>query len=418
MKLIFFVFLSCFPLFLLAETAESSFCPKCTYSMCFNGNFNQNGTVSSEKTSLLVPFSSAQSPEECCWKCGVTRGCGGWQWLSEKSAKCYISKGNECHVAEKTKIESDSFIGGSCDPATELQELQPHFFGAYGTPFNFNSRPGNVLCLLSDDFVHVNGKLGGYTTRVSPVLGDGIFNTRMEYDENYVSESQIANAEGGVELKEKSHWMRVFAPSTTWIREIGIVWMENNNEHSMKVVARSGKVSGHGFLDLAEVDGKVLPKLRVGEEFRADGGFRIIFLKVESWEGSDIETYSISVTPRMNMTLRFRIAPSLLQEEGEAETHINVAVTHIKASEAMGGLLGETYHYSHYSRSNEYSEMADSMKRAVEADGESGAGFLDGQPDDYISTKLLSPDCRMNNYVKKASKVQLGVHSEDVVKSV
>jgi hypothetical protein len=79
----------------------------------------------------------------------------------------------------------------------------------------------------------------------------------------------------------------------------------------------------------------------------------------------------------------------------------------LQATEAVHGVLGQTYRSDHEDRAVDFSALSAELHAPVVADGESGKGFLDGTPRDYESSSVLSPDCYFSAYQSPDSFISL-----------
>eukprot|EP00850_Spirogloea_muscicola_P019523 SM000192S04918 [mRNA] locus=s192:261165:262753:- [translate_table: standard] len=265
------------------------------------------------------------------------------------------------------------FIGGLCNPGVVND---PHFTGARGTGFDFNGVPGRSFCLLTDDRLHINMRLTGYL--------DG---------RSTVGASPLPNGKKAVR---------------TWIRELGVLWTEEKAgvEHAARFVARAGKRQdrGDGYMARMEVDGRPLPRLQLGESAVVANGTAVVRLAGYEKSGPyDVDHYTFSVPGLLEADIRLRIAHPLLQSKDDAQTHLNVQLLDVRVSPRVHGVLGQTYRDDHAARALKYSALAELMGHNVAADGEDGAGFLDGAASDYEATAVLEPDCKFAQYQRPAA---------------
>ncbi|CAI7858058.1 unnamed protein product [Closterium sp. NIES-54] len=159
------------------------------------------------------------NPSGKCLKCGIC-----WLYPPGTAPRCETQLDNNNGYRIKYNC---SRIGGSC-PYTKND---PHFQGAQGTRFEFNGAPEKTFCLLTDRNVHVNMQMRGY------------------YDTRTIGATVLRNGKA----------------VRTWIRALGFVWRAAGGEaeHKFRLVACAGKKQerGDGFLELAEFDGKALPRM-------------------------------------------------------------------------------------------------------------------------------------------------------------
>ena len=243
----------------------------------------------------------------------------------------------------------------------------PHFLGAQGTHFDFSGLPDKSFCLLSDSRLHINILLRGYLDNRT--------------------ESATAISEGkGVR---------------TWIREVGFIWTVDGVEHKVHMVARSGieQTRGAGFLAAIEVDGESLSVPAVGQTLSAAGGFSLALVGLEKTGPFDVDFFSLKIAGLLDMSVRMRVANPLLQSPTDAEAHFNLGINEVQKTDAIHGVLGQTYRRDHAERAAKYSEFAALLKAPVVADAASGKGFLDGEPlKDYVTSNVLTSDCTFATY--------------------
>ncbi|CAI5534160.1 unnamed protein product [Closterium sp. Naga37s-1] len=265
-----------------------------------------------------------------CLKCGIC-----WLYPPGTAPRCETQLDNNNGYRIKYNC---SRIGGSC-PYTK-NDL--HFQGAQGTRFEFNGAPEKTFCLLTDRNVHVNMQMRGY------------------YDTRTVGATVLRNGKA----------------VRTWIRALGFVWRAAAGEagHKFRLVARSGKQQkrGDGFLELAEIDGKALPRMtKEGETLSLPGGLTFAYIGVET--GGFVK-----------------------------DAHINVAFNGVEATEQVHGIIGQTYCEGREKRAMDYNTLAHALGHPVAADAAEGAGFLDGKTADYESSSVLAADCRFSAFNGKA----------------
>eukprot|EP00897_Mesotaenium_endlicherianum_P003935 jgi/Mesen1/356/ME000001S02665 len=365
---------------------------KCKKADCDDKNCGTpNKYISFSSIAMNAGGSAVASASECCTKCRTTAGCVYWQydknpvgwWLASKKRKllsngdvqgndglgnamCYLMGGNQvpkCARAQYASVTSITRVGGKCNPSVNDD---PHFVGAQGTRYDFNGEPNAAFCLVSDKSLHINMLLKGY----------------------------LDNRTEGATVMKDGKAVR------TWIRELGIKWTAAGQEHSLRLAARSGKQQerGSGFLAGVEMDGASVAPLAVGSKFVADGGLEIAFVGFEKSGPFDVDFYTVKIAGLLSMDMRLRVAHPLLQTPEDAEVHINAGFNSIENTPAVHGVLGQTYRADHTQRAVSFSKLTALLHAPIAADGESGKGFLDGTPQDYVSSDILSTDCRFSTY--------------------
>eukprot|EP00897_Mesotaenium_endlicherianum_P006402 jgi/Mesen1/5790/ME000293S04941 len=311
---------------------------------------------------------------DCCHLCRVTPHCVYWQYIPmDKFGSCYMMNAGMSPKCQNKDAFYDSptvRVGGKCCP---FVKNDPHFMGAQGTKFDFNGEPDRTFCLVSDEKVHINMLLRGY------------------YDNRTEGASAMKNGKA----------------IRTWIRELGVLWTDAQGvDHNMLLVARDGKKQerDEGFLARVEYDDMTVPGMHVGQEFNGEGG---VTLKMEGYEKSgqfDVDFYTLKIAGLVDMDIRLRVAHPLLQTPTDAEAHINVGINSIKNTPSIHGVLGQTYRADHTKRAVDFTSLAALLHAPVQADGETGKGFLDGEAKDYESTGVLAADCKFSAY--KATSVE------------
>lgn len=136
-----------------------------------------------------------------------------------------------------------------------------------------------------------------------------------------------------------------------------------------------------------------------GQSLTPTSGLRIAFLGVEKKGWYDVDRYQISIAGLLSVQLRLRVAHPLLQTPGDAETHFNVLVDSIVPTENVHGVLGQTYRQGRTAKALQFKMLAEMLGHPVAADGKSGLGYLDGKTEDYVSSDILSADCKYSSFV-------------------
>ena len=255
-------------------------------------------------------------------------------------------------------------IGGKCNA---IAKDDPHFTGAQGTSFDFSGLPDKSFCLLSDTRIHINILLRGY------------LDNRTE-SATVISEGKAVR---------------------TWIREVGIIWTADGIEHKVLLVARSGieQTRGAGFLSSIAVDGETLAVPALGKTLSGVGGFSLSLDSFEKTGPFDVDSFSLKIAGLLDLSVRMRVANPLLPAPPDAEAHSNLGINEVKRTEAIHGVLGQTYRKDHAERAAKYSELSALLKAPVVADAASGKGFLDGEPlKDYMTSNVLTPYCAFSSY--------------------
>ncbi|CAI5485267.1 unnamed protein product [Closterium sp. Naga37s-1] len=315
---------------------------------------------SKEPCAMWQHYIGTVNPSGKCLKCGIC-----WLYPPGTAPRCETQLDNNNGYRIKYNC---SRIGGSC-PYTKND---PHFQGAQGTRFEFNGAPEKTFCLLTDRNVHVNMQMRGY------------------YDTRTVGATVLRNGKA----------------VRTWIRALGFVWRAaaGEAEHKFRLVARTGKKQerGDGFLELAEIDGKALPRMtKERETLSLPGGLAFTYVGVE-FGGFVKDVYRVTIAGLLDMEIKLRVAHPLLQTPDDAEAHINVAFDGVEATEQVHGIIGQTYREGREKRAMDYNTLAHALGHPIAADAAEGAGFLDGKTGDYESSSVLAADCRFSAFSGKA----------------
>ena len=249
----------------------------------------------------------------------------------------------------------------------------PHFVGARGTRFDFSGDVDHSFCILSDRRLHINAVLGGY--RGLPNV------TRDPY----------------APVKDLH----------TWMQEVGIVWVsEEGTRHTIHMVARKGKDTTRGatgFISHMTIDKTaVTPPTEVGRSVSTKNGFVMTLQEQGSRGAADQDTYLVTIPGLASIRMQVRAAHSLLQTADQAFVHFNLQFNSLKTTPEVHGVLGQTYRHSveRRERAVKYSQLSQLLHGPIVADGESGAGFLDGKMKDYMSSGPVAADCAFSSFTR------------------
>eukprot|EP00271_Cylindrocystis_brebissonii_P020114 TRINITY_DN651_c0_g1_i1.p1 TRINITY_DN651_c0_g1~~TRINITY_DN651_c0_g1_i1.p1 ORF type:complete len:438 (-),score=60.08 TRINITY_DN651_c0_g1_i1:990-2303(-) len=334
-------------------------------------------------------------PQACCALCN-TKGCKYWQYRSLISAtsytvgcpatgKCaYRANAGYCYLYLKdaptpsydSSASMTTNVGTGCTyspppppapPVSSSGHNDPHFVGAMGSHFDFNGLPGKTFCLVTDANLHINMKMTGY------------LDERLE---------------GAVKLVDGK-------AVRTWIKELAFMWTVGSEEHSFRLVARSGKETarGVGFLESAEADGVALPRMKEGDVMIMNGGLTVKMGGVETSGPYELDVYRVIIEGVLDMDIRLRVAHKLLRTKDDAEVHINFAVNDLKTTAAVHGVLGQTYRVERAERNVEFAALLSEVT-SLPAESDEARGFLDGTPDNYLSSDIMAPDCAFSSFKK------------------
>ncbi|CAI5513170.1 unnamed protein product [Closterium sp. Naga37s-1] len=321
------------------------------------------------------------NPASCCNTCAATPLCTYWQYIPDitidgKKGKgaCYLihdqidftcGEMTAQYSTETKPVPLQVRIGGECNPSAKILN-DPHLVGAHGTHFDFNGRPDKAFCLLTDRDLHVNMLLRGY------------------YDERTDNAALVVDGKA----------------VHTWIKELGMIWTAKGVDHKVRIAARGGKQQerGDGFVKSIEIDGEAIPRMQVGDSVTSDGGLTIQFRALEKEGPFDVDYYLLTIDGLISLDLRLRVAHPKLQTPSDAEAHINVGIAELEHTDAIHGVLGQTYRDDHSQRATDFQKLIASLHRPISADGAEGQGFLDGTPRSYEASDVLAVDCAYTAY--------------------
>jgi hypothetical protein len=405
MRAVFFALVAAASLVTLAQADN---CPKfpgrktgCTAATC--GHFAVKGKFRYEHSKQIsqVAFSRTKYPSvaACCNLCRGITGCQYYNYFVS-SKRCRLLNYRACfnngnftqlhggvnltyatnfnRGASATKANTkfiryypripNTISGGTCNVADVIND--PHLTGASGEAFDFNGLPDKTFCLVSDKDLHINMKLSGY------------FDDRTE---------------GATAFNEEGKAIR------TWIKELGLMWRSRGEEHTILMKARKGanQERGDGFMEEVLVDGVAVPRLALGDELNLyNGQASVAFDSYEKVGPYDVDVYKVRIDGMLVAEVRLRVAHPLLQRPDDAQVHISMDIVDLAYTPTIHGVLGQTYRADREERALNYTTLATLMKTPIAADMESGRGFLDGLPADYVSSDVEVADCKFSQYVQ------------------
>lgn len=247
-------------------------------------------------------------------------------------------------------------------------EGDPHFTAPSGLHYDFNGIPGRFYCLVSDERFQLNALLDGFYDDRS---GPGTY----EHDNKPMGRC--------------------------WMREIGLLWRYEDRVHTLRLVARTGSEEERkeGFMALVEVDGALIPRLQAGENHTANGLCLVNEgPSKEAWR--EMDNFRITLLDLLEMQVSTSIAHKLLRRPDDCWNHLNIAFEEMDVSASAHGLMGEMYRQDHWPRLEQFAKVEASIKAAVAADGLSGAGLLDGRPEDYETKTVTSSEFKFSVFKK------------------
>lgn len=343
-----------------------------TQKFTLEGNLPDDSPVSNKSS---IRATQRKNFTTCCRKCKKDTSCKYFQFLNlgAYGGLCLTYSANRkpfCNssMLVKTKAAAkcqNSSLGGD-----------PHLVGAHGAKFDFSGMPGKSYCLLSDKQLNINMRMTGYLD----------------------------------ERKESATVFKDGKAVRSWIRELGINWkVDAWDAHELRIVARSGsKVEhGQGYLSFMEYGDEVLPAMTVGQELTREGGLSVRYVAVEKSGPMDVDYYRVKIQGLLDMDVRLRVAHPLLRTAEDAEAHIGLGINYINHSPSIHGVLGQTYREGREVRAVEFQKLTEALHRPVGADSEEGQGFLDGKPEYYQTSSVMTPDCKFSAYQGWASDLAL-----------
>jgi len=237
-----------------------------------------------------------------------------------------------------------------------------------GVKFDFNGEINKSFCLTTDNDIQVNALLKGYK------------DTRTN----------------GATVGKDGKALR------TWIKEAGLLWREKSGRsHTLHLVARGKEQArGSGFLASAMLDGM---KLRIPDSVRTavkGRGMTFSFLGTTKKGDNEADHFNVAIKGLLNVDLTLRNAGAVFQTVDDAETHLNIKIKYIKQTDAMHGVLGQTYRTTPAQAAKvvKYAQIQELIHGPIQADGETGKGFLEGTTTDYETSSVIKPDCKFSTF--------------------
>jgi hypothetical protein len=179
------------------------------------------------------------------------------------------------------------------------------------------------------------------------------------------------------------------------------MWKDDaGNKHSLAMSARKGKESKrlNGFISDITLDGEAVAVPTTVDSSINTDGMAFTLSSQTTWGISDMDVFTLSIGD-FNAEISLRVAHPLLQTSAEAFAHFNVKVDSFKPTRDVHGVLGQTFRADaqHLVKMLEYKLLASLLRGPVVADGESGAGYLEGSMQDYQTSGPASADCKYSS---------------------
>ncbi|CAI5947570.1 unnamed protein product [Closterium sp. NIES-64] len=157
----------------------------------------------------------------------------------------------------------------------------------------------------------------------------------------------------------------------------------------------------------------------VGQAVHGEGAFHMVLAEAGGMgDGRDRDTYRVRVGGVASMELSLHAAHPLLQTADEAYTHFNVYIKYLNNTDAVHGVLGQTFRgeITRAKRAEEYGLLTRLLRAPIQADGETGRGFLDGDVEDYATSAIDAADCAFAtawNEARRKVRDELGEVGEE-----
>eukprot|EP00270_Netrium_digitus_P021253 TRINITY_DN8_c0_g1_i3.p1 TRINITY_DN8_c0_g1~~TRINITY_DN8_c0_g1_i3.p1 ORF type:complete len:413 (+),score=71.52 TRINITY_DN8_c0_g1_i3:40-1278(+) len=335
----------------------------------------------------LLSSAAVANARACCLKCSTFDGCVYFQYYSgtiKPAPPAGYVPGDSCYLLGDAPMPytpwhsvqisikgsyTASTLGGYCKkiPAKPLIG-DPHFVGARGTQFDFNGDVDKTYCLITDENLQVNALFRGY------------YDGRTDLAKELVDGKLIR----------------------TWMTEMGILWKQGGSVHTLRLIARPGKEQdrGAGLLAGIEIDGQAVEFIQeIGTTIVMPGG-EIKFVAKERKGRFDVDRWTVKVDGLLSLDVWVRVTLPSLQTDDEAFAHFNLNVNLEHPSGNIHGLLGQTYRndVTRNKRARRFQQLVNLLQRNIQADGESGKGFLDGKAGDYVTSSLLATDSKFSSF--------------------
>lgn len=299
-----------------------------------------------------VKTKSFRSTGDCYY---LLQSDSGKLWTYDKvKAACNVDSSNS--LVDSTV--KPYFYAGTCNGNVADD---PHFVGAHGTRYDFNGELDRSFCLLADSQVQLNALLRGY---------------------------EAPNGEKNIR---------------SWMKELGVVWADaQGSKHTLHLVARAGKQQerGAGFLAAAVLDGQALEKPENKGDSISGADMELQFLGVGQVGKLQVDQYRLKVGDLLDLSLNLRVAHPKLQTPEDAEVHFNLGFNSIKVTDTIHGVLGQTYRNTaaQEQKAIKFSALSKILGAPVQADGKTGKGFLEGETADYVTSSIVSADCKFSSF--------------------
>ncbi|CAI5972995.1 unnamed protein product [Closterium sp. NIES-65] len=230
--------------------------------------------------------------------------------------------------------------------------------------------------------------------------------------------------------------------------ELYMTWRDPiGRQHSVFLKARDGQEQRRGergFIERMEMDGRPLtPPTLVGQAVQGEGDFHMVLAVAGAMgdgrdvgqavhgegafhmvlaeaggmgDGRDRDTYRVRVGGVASMELSLHAAHPLLQTADEAYTHFNVYIKYLNVSIQKARWQTFRGEITRAKRAEEYGLLTRLLRAPIQADGETGRGFLDGDVEDYATSAIDAADCAFAtawNEARRKVRDELGEVGEE-----
>lgn len=321
----------------------------------------------------------------------------------------------------------------------------PHFNGADGTRFDFNGVPGKSFCLLSDQLLHINMRMHGYfdprLTTASATAGAGALSSHAPGVRTWIRELgfvwktgsapaakhtlRLVARRGPVQARGKGYLaLAEFDGAALPPLEVSTSRDSRPPHHCRMTITclrrMSSSVLRQRMETISVLRWKVVVPcfrqvclrrvvhLQVGGTFSDASGLIFTFLGTAKEGPYEVDQYSLGIGALLQLTLKLRVAHPLLQTPEDAEVHFNLLFDTLRPSPAVHGVLGQTYRRDRPLRTLKAHMLAALLKHGAgpksgaspeaTAAGEAGLAELEGEAGDYLSSSVLSTDCRFSSF--------------------
>eukprot|EP00270_Netrium_digitus_P006821 TRINITY_DN1967_c0_g1_i2.p1 TRINITY_DN1967_c0_g1~~TRINITY_DN1967_c0_g1_i2.p1 ORF type:complete len:387 (+),score=41.22 TRINITY_DN1967_c0_g1_i2:46-1206(+) len=354
---------------LLPAVAYSSSCP------VFSSDFSQ-ATSGTFQTSAASTFSFALSSncaddyEKCHDSCSENENNAYWSFQEQSStgvcscydedacnSESYSGPSTTSTIARFFSSSSSNQVVGYCHHGGVQGD--PHFTGADNSRFDFSGTPGTTFCLVSDPHLHINMYLDGY----------------------YGKYEDRANK------------------PMTWIRKIGVLW----GHHSLTFEARPGAESEYlkGYMYRMTADG--LPfALENNVKSLFDGKVEVEWTGAKVPSGDDlVDEYSVKIQNVIWMKLTVRPEVANLRTDNDGLVHFDMQILKAKLSNNVHGVLGQTFRPDHLGKFRRQHLIYSKIFHHDVVEGDNAEGFIDGMQADYVSSDILTADCKVTRFARE-----------------